>query len=1315
MGERASRGFLTGLAALIATCVIAASASAAEPHAYTPPPIGEGELSLTTHSGVAIDQASEKVYVADTGHGKVMSYGPKGESAQTLAEATEPTFLAVDNSSGGSAGDVYVVEGTEAITKLTPAGTPVTSWGTGGTMKGFGEIAGIATDPSGKLWVLGIEEDEEGEEIGVLRGVGATGVADGGCHVPYTSASYPVAPSGIAVDTHGYVYFMRYFELNPSLKFLIGASKTTTGCADLGVEGGEEFHGTLAYVGVAINETDDSVFLDRNEEVIHLSSDGELIGVFGPGEGALKRGSQLAVRTAGEAVYVADPKEGYVAIFEPETIEPPKVTFEEPGAVSEVTGTTAKFKAEINPNNNATSYEFRCSPECSGTGLKGKVPKGTGFVTVEGKAENLLPGTDYKVWITAKNGGGETRAPAGAGTGLAFTTAAIAPRILESAVTEASEHGATIGAVIDPGGAAISYRVQYTTKAMYEAREFIGAPETPVQVAPAGSEAVNVATALSELASVTPYAARVFVANSVGTATGEAVFFATQWPPPPPGSCENEAFRTGPGAALPDCRAYEQSTPVEKNGGGVGGVPGDVQALEGPDAITYYSQAGIPGGVGAQDYPSFISSREAEAHEGAWGTRGLLPPQIAGRRAIYLGLTPGGRYAISAALGINGGFGLFRRDLETGAMATIVPYEPGCGEYCLAYVGASADGSRVVFESTLPLTHQTPPGQRNVFEWIAGAGITMVDVNGAGEPLPEAEGAFAGPYDWFESELDKGGSLDHLYAAAVGAVSPDGGQVVFTEAGEGGHGQIYARTGIGTAAAATVHVSANQGGEGPVLPAAFLEATPDGRYVFFKSKAALTPDAFAGEAGKESESLYRYDVATHTLLDLTPDPGKELESGPGVEGMLGAAETVRSAGRIAYFAARAVLTTDPGPTGETAQAGQANLYRWVQGTKPEFITRLRGGSLTASANDARDWSPAILSPGTESPLARTARVSADGASVVFSSHRALTGAPNVAASCPQVAETGRRECAEFFRYAVGRGLTCLSCDPTGARPIGGATIGTAYINAVLFPLTKPTPTLPHNLSANAAGEGTRFFFQTPDPLVPADHNGPGCSYDPVNPSQEEASCMDVYEWEAPGTGSCTAATAGESGGCVSLISSGTSNQPSYFADADRGGANAYFFTASQLVPADGDHLYDVYDARELGGLASQHPPTPEKCGSREACQGAQASPQAPGSPETQKFVGPGNPTPTAHRSCARTGRQARSLSRRARTLRRNARKVARHDPRKAARMRRKAGRLAARAKKKSHQAKACRAGGTKKKAGARQTRRHTTHDRRAAR
>src|SRR6201985_2984585 len=89
-------------------------------------------------------------------------------------------------------------------------------------------------------------------------------------------------------------------------------------------------------------------------------------------------------------------------------------------------------------------------------------------------------------------------------------------------------------------------------------------------------------------------------------------------------ACPNEAFRTGPSALLPDCRAYEQASPVDKNGGGVEALPGSIQAPgEGGEAVTFFSQAGIPGGVGAQDYPTFLATRGA----GAWGTEGLLPPQ----------------------------------------------------------------------------------------------------------------------------------------------------------------------------------------------------------------------------------------------------------------------------------------------------------------------------------------------------------------------------------------------------------------------------------------------------------------------------------------------------------------------------------------------------------------------------------------------------------------------------------------------------------------------------------------------------------------
>ena len=188
-----------------------------------------------------------------------------------------------------------------------------------------------------------------------------------------------------------------------------------------------------------------------------------------------------------------------------------------------------------------------------------------------------------------------------------------------------------------------------------------------------------------------------------------------------------------------------------------------------------------------------------------------------------------------------------------------------------------------------------------------------------------------------------------MYVAAAHAISADGSQIVFTEAEEAEEGaeesktQLYVRRGIGTSSPESVRISAYQGtASGPEEPAAFLEASTDGRYVFFKSKAALTEEAYAGEAGHESESLYRYDTSTDTLTDLTPDSGHEREGGAEVQGMLGSSES----GQVAYFAADAVLTgAEEGPRGETAQAEQPNIYRWQEGATPalSFVATLRGG------------------------------------------------------------------------------------------------------------------------------------------------------------------------------------------------------------------------------------------------------------------------------------------------------------------------------------------------------------------------------------
>jgi hypothetical protein len=1217
---RFAKGSFVGIVVAILVMATAGPALAKEVHIFTGA-FGAGELSLTEQSGVAINQETGDVYVGDTGDNRILHYGPSGTPEGSLATATEPTFLALDNSPGGSA-DLYVVErGRTVITKMDPSGTPITAWGTAGHMEGFGEITGIAVDPSGNLFVMNAQA--------ALYELGQGGNQTGQCTAPNVFGK--TNPDGIAVDADHDIY-LNFENANHQVN-KITAPPT---CESLGEgDGHNRFPESIESetYGVAVDEADNSTFRSMGVYLYHLSAQGSVLEVFGKNEG-LDEGRQLAVRSASATVYLADAGKQEIDIFSVVNVEPPQVTIEPPTAV---TGTTAHFHAEINPEAPVNDpppwnvkYSFQCVPGCTGSDLSGTVGAGSIVVPREGTAEHLLPGTEYNVYITAENVGGVARSPEAPQEGLPFITGFIPPSISEETISEASTDSVRINALVNPGGTEADYAVQYVTMAQFEASGFTGASETPQEsLAPSG-EGVAVSVPLAGLAPSSTYVARFVATNTVEgsleTAYGEPLPFATRMPSLPFGGCPNEAFRTEASALLPDCRAYELASPANKGGGSVEAVPGSLQAPgKAGDAITFFSQAGIPGGVGAQDYPTFLASRGG----GSWATTGLLPPQEFGEIGAYLGLTPDGRYSVTEADHGGQDAGVFLRNLETGAITTVVPYNTGCSHFCFSLAGASEDGSRIFLETELELDKEPPTttGPRNLYMWDRGTGrISLVSVDQNGEPLPE--GAFAGPYDWPDLNLAVGGSANHMYVPALNAIAPDGEQAVFTERGEReGHGQLYVRLGLGGPAPKTVKVSSYAAGQGgPEEPAAFLEATPNGRYVFFKSKAQLTKDSYAGD-GEGTESLYRYETptsetSTGKLVDVTTEAKTLFEKGPGVIGMLGTSES----GQVAYFVSTTKLTSVPGPDGNVAEEGQANVYRWQEGAKPAitFVAALKdgplyGGTVEGLESDSRDWSPSIVDPRQEGNYtAKTARVSADGSSVVFSSRRPLTELPSRATACSYSSKLV--QCPEFFRYSAATAtLDCISCNPTGERPLNGASIGTGLIDAGDLPEVLAEPTLSRNLSA----DGDRFFFQTPDSLVPGDRNGGStCTATP----NEKESCLDVYEWEAPGTPGGTCQVAEVDGGCVYLISSGEGDQPSYFGDADPEGRNVFILTASRLVPLDRDELYDVYDASVEGGLASQHETPASPCDSRTSCQGPAAGAQEGSTPGSSTLVGPGNAT-----------------------------------------------------------------------------------------
>jgi hypothetical protein len=213
------------------------------------------------------------------------------------------------------------------------------------------------------------------------------------------------------------------------------------------------------------------------------------------------------------------------------------------------------------------------------------------------------------------------------------------------------------------------------------------------------------------------------------------------------------------------------------------------------------------------------------------------------------------------------------------------------------------------------------------------------------------------------------------------------------------------------------------------------------------------------------------------------------------------------------------------------------------------------------------------------------------------------------------AVSGRPD-AEVYLYDAtansGAGkLRCVSCNPSGVRPTGrelaeGSNGGVGIWGAARVPGFETELYQPRYL----ADDGKRVFFDSYDALALGDTNGK----------------QDVYEWEAPGSGSCTSESSSYvagSEGCLSLISSGRSPGDSEFLDASPTGSDVFFTTVEGLLPQDAG-LIDVYDARVDGGFP---PPAPSAAGCEgEACQGAAVAPLDT-TPASFAFNGPGNPTP----------------------------------------------------------------------------------------
>jgi hypothetical protein len=1211
------------------------------------------QIANQTGSIVAVEDGT--AYITAIGAGTLTLSQPAKQAltgANIQAKATMVTNLATStgvfeegqtiSGAGIPAGDEIqsVRSGFLVLSKSTMAG------GTGVALSaafaGFGSLlGGVAVDASGDLWVRGRLENGPGRVFEF---------APSGAFSTTWSNHNGVGFGGIALDPAGDLYWATGQ----------GVEKLTSSGTEIGeVEDGPSHSEEVTGLAVDPASTDDLYILNGPKQaprVSHYSSScvPRLLpsepfciaaDVFGTGEepeeGRLFNAEAeggLAVGP-GHVVYAANVGGGDVIAYK-QVIQPDVTT----GPVSGLTQTAATLEGEVNPDGVRLSECYFEYGETSRYGQKAPCAEspeqiGTGHeaVTVHAEIVGLAP-TPYHYRLIARN-----VSPREAGVDRVF--GASVGSVLVEHVTFTS---ATLTAQIDPDGLETACQLQYVEDEEFDASGFAAATSVPCASADlgAGSADVSATVSLAGLPEGTAYRFRFLGVQGSHSTDGPTEVFATSSKAPIFSGCANEVLREQDGSmALPDCRAYEQVSaagqsdvdrpePPGGSGGGGGEIPvggfGIVMhaSLSG-DAVAYggeppaSGQGGGAGNTGAGQGNQYLATRGLEG----WSSEDISPPG-SGPSTHYEAFSGDlSRGVIKVwgegdepplAEGVETG-ALYVRDDANGSYTPLFTSDRGAGEQPL-FVGSSADGSQVVFESPAALVEgaKRGPGKEgyeNVYDFSGGS-LWLVNVLPNGRPEPNASVGSLAPH-----ELGPAGEVPPVDASGV--ISADGSRVFWTDLVTG---VIYMRenparepSALGAHGectepelACTVQVSAGS--------ASYRTATPDGRFAYYI----------------ENGELWRFDSETGAREALAGGAAKVL----GVVGVNQRGED----GSYLYFVAEGKLAPEAEArncenAGESAVENQeeaagvapagrgCNLYLLHGGRTVLVATLLPGDNMFADAGSGNGVPGFGRDPrerGDWRPLSGylSAQLTPDGSSLVFMSERRLTSYDNFDAEggCGSGYGSNGHSCAEVYLYdATTAHVSCVSCGPTGVPPIGsqgqGGIAGPEGSGTYLPGAFGSTAVVNSERAISASGD--RVFFETNQPLLPTDADG-----------NEE----DVYEWERAGTGSCRKGSPLDGYGCIYLLSAGVPGGAAFLIEPDEEGKNVFFVTRSSLVPGiNNEGVSALYDAREGGGLTVTGPwgkVAAPPCESAEACKPPPSEPPVEPFPASASFADSGNLVPS---------------------------------------------------------------------------------------
>jgi len=1187
---------------------------------------GKGESQFERPAGIAVEDATGDFYVADRGNNRVLEFEPQLSDGEPTApkqigelKVPDPLYVAVDNSTSAtdqSKGDVYVVGARSSeknepepsaffVYKFGPTGTFITKLTKfkpkkSSEEKEFEVINGVAVGPTGSLYVDQEEavyefgNEEKNHAVGSVKssaGASAPGLADdaeGNLYlgVPELEESTGASEAEIEqterikeTDEDAGLVNSEHFEVITEIDGATGsavhpeldAEYSPALAVNQGVVAKSSEEQKQIEEALQVDERDDvyvanaaSIGGQPSTTIAEFNPEHQLVQRFGAT--GLKLADGIGVDPQTGIVYVADAQADDVDIFQLEPAGAPTV-----GGLTACTigggphcpiATDAEtLKAQVDPEGAETTYQFEYGPgSCPGPECvvtpEGHAGSGFASVEVDHELPELAAGVwHYRVVATNKGKDGELRSARSAeGTFTIVSPTSGLPEgrqweLVTPAVHKEGEDGEPLP-MPAVGGA-----IQASEN---------GNAITYVASGPLGKnvEGSRSPERTQVLSTIGP---REWSSEDVTTRNN----FASGYKPGLP--AEYELF--SPDLAL----ALLQPYPGGEKTGALAEPPLSPPVLEKEQQEkTIYLRDDAPEellspGASATERENY---EQAKANGKTMGNPGYL--------------------ALVTAANAPGG-------------------EPFGGPENFTYEGlaltgaATPDLSHVVFES-----YRAAPG---IYEWgprescsnngtpkllaCTGGDVQPVSVLPDGKLLPPVSEATV------EESATVGGGEGRNVRHAIS----DDGDLVFWSATIDHESRLYVRDSV---TKETLRLDAVQSGagRGQANPE-FQTASADGSKVFFTDTQALTRESHAGE---DRPDLYVAELSggrepksplTYALTDLTPY-GVHGESAD-IQGMavanndagvLGASED----GSYVYYVANGALTPEA-PPGDCVQDNAApgltcNLYVSHYAAK-QWTTTLVA---PLSAEDYPDWGDGGI---TGDLTFMTSSVSPDGQYLAFMSDRSLTGYDNEDVTSEK---PGQRLDEEVYLYDASSGsLVCASCKPDGARPEGiddaGEPVPLAVDESGVWS-AGGGKTDDHWLAGSVPGwtpiaefkkalyqprylsDSGRLFFDSADNLVPA----------------AESHAEKVYEFEPDTVGTCTLA-----GGCVGLISSGSSERESVFIDASAEagaeGNDVFFITAAHLVQQATGEGVAVYDARVCEPSSRCLPPP---AGSASECESAQA-------------------------------------------------------------------------------------------------------------